>query len=496
MIRQKFKIHDRNRFEVKVAYKPIEGSPKTIYDLECFFFLPGTLGINKDTYTRAHFFRDMQVYIRLKTPAYSLDSIAKEDSEVFTHLINSIEKLLKNNSLETRENYENQIKIFSCIFKSSLRDHVELIYSRNTQIDQKILLDKFIKSITAIAKRFRKLRQKISNASFPEKQFSIYLFADEFISQQIEQFTFKTHKILASRTYTQNSSLDLALELINSELEYRKKNNYPSIAQSDNPNEEFLFRSSVLKKFMGSILFLHIERQKDTQLVEHLLFALAAGISMIVATAIAFYSQIRLGNLTFPFFIALVVSYMFKDRVKELFKAFFQKQIRKLMFDQKHKIMYSPSQVIGECKENFNFCELDEIPEEITKIRNCDHITEIENGWVGQQVIRYTRRMEIFSGALQDTLLHCNLQSVNDILRFNISKFLANMDDPRKSIYCLVDGKPKRISSERVYHVNLVMRFTLPDKKQFYKRFRIVLNRSGIKRFEKIELAPNLAISS
>ncbi len=237
---------------------------------------------------------------------------------------------------------------------------------------------------------------------------------------------------------------------------------------------------------MGSILFLRVQRQSEVKFLEHIFYAIAAGISMVIATGAAFYSQMRLGNLTFPFFVALVVSYMFKDRIKAIFQQYFSMQIRKFFYDQKERIYYHPAETIGVCKESFDFCDEKQVPSVIKKIRNCDHMTEIENGWVGQNIIRYRRSIELYSSIIQKTFKEFPIETINDILRFNVSKFLTKMDDPKRVLNVLNNDEIEFVPAERAYHLNLVMKFSIRNKKTFYKRFRIILNREGINRLEEI----------
>lgn len=488
MIKETIKIHDKFQFEIKIGYDLNRDEKKTIFDIDSYFFFPNNLGVNRETYSRTDFFNDMQVYIRFKTPAFLLEDLAKKENEIYTYLRSSIERMVSNRSPQNCGEYENQLKMFCCIFKATLRDHVDCIYVRKSAQDEGILVSKFMNGVKSVLEIFRNFRQMIAIPNLDDKLFSFFLFADEYASILVEQFSFKIIHILANRGQEKEDLVNTLKGLIKAETSYRTENKYPSIVNNTASNEVFLYRSSVLKKFMGSILFLSVKRQSEVKIVEHVLYAIAAGISMVIATAAAFYSQMKLGNLTFPFFIALVVSYMFKDRIKAVFQQIFSEQIRKYFYDQKEKIYYNPSQTLGVCKESFDFCDGRAVPGNIVKIRNCDHMTEIENGWMGQSIIHYKRNVELYSPKIKETFQNYHVNSVNDILRFNVSKFLAKMDDPTKALYCLADDKITRITAERAYHINLIMKFSIKTRKTFYKRFRIVLNREGINRLEEVPI--------
>lgn len=488
MIKETIKIHDKFQFEVKMSYELNPEDHQTTYDVDTYFFIPNSLGISQEKYSRADFFNDMQIYIRFKTPVYLLEDLEKEEGEVFASLRKAMTSMVAERSERNRRDYENRLKMLCCIFKATLRDHVDYLYTRKNAQDERILFDKFIRGMREIPKLFRKLRGVVAVPGMEDKLFSIYLFADEYISLLIEQYAFKAIDILDHRNNGHADWIAALKGMVRAENAYRRDNGYPSLVLDDADNEIFLYRSSVLKKYMGSILFLSVQRQAEVKLIEHALYAIAAGISMIVATAVAFYCQLRLGNLTLPFFVALVVSYMFKDRIKAVFQQIFSRWIHEHFYDQKERIYYDPKRTIGVCKESVDFCDARRVPDEIRRIRNCDHMTEIENGWVGQTVIRYRRSIELYSPAIRETFQNFPVRTVNDILRFNVSKFLLKMDDPQRSLNYLKDDEVRSLVAERAYHVNLIMRFSTKSRKAFYKRFRIVLNREGISRLEEISV--------
>jgi len=115
------------------------------------------------------------------------------------------------------------------------------------------------------------------------------------------------------------------INIINNEISFEKENNLPFISRDDNMNEKVIFRYSVFKKFFYSILFLKQDIEEDSRKIRQFYYAIAAGISMMFATTVVFITQQKFGNFTTPFFVALVLSYMFKDRIKDVVKGYFEK---------------------------------------------------------------------------------------------------------------------------------------------------------------------------
>ncbi len=119
------------------------------------------------------------------------------------------------------------------------------------------------------------------------------------------------------------------------------------------------------------------------------------------------------------------------------------------------------------------------------QIRNRDHITEIENGWMGEKIAVYMENVNLFSKKLIDIYKDYTMEGINNIMRFDVSKFLHKMDNPKKSLYVLDEQGHREVHGKRVYHLNLVIKYSSKHDTT-YKRFRIVLNRDGIRRIEEI----------
>lgn len=487
MIDDNIKIHDRFQFEIKLGYGLDSNKKRNEYSIDSYFFLPNNLGVNEDTYSKNDFYSDLQIYLRFKTPQYYLGQIAEKGNPLFKNLEYSMINLVKKRSTSSIQSYKDNIKLFCCILKAAFRDHINYLFTRTVIQDDEILVDNMIIFSEKISLEFRNLRRLLTVPDMDDRLFSIYLFADEYLSLLKEQYCFKIITILNKhRNYDTSPLIKRIRDCIAWEISYRKENAYPSIVKADTDNEDFIYRSSVLKKYMSNILFLDIQRRSGNKYLEHFFFSISAGLAMVVATAIAFYSKVSFGDISLPFFIILVVSYMLKDRIKEISRQFFSSLMSRFICDQKVNIFYVPGQNLGVCKESMDFMELQNLPKEILKLRNFDHLTEIENGWVGQDVIRYKRHIQLFEKKIKNSLLNYDVDSVNDIIRFDISKFINKMDNPDKKLFYLNNNSIEIIPADRTYHLNLVIKYTINKKEYLYKRFRIIMNRNGIKRLEEV----------
>ena len=478
-------IHDRYQIEFKLGYSLPFETPKTSYDLDLYVFTPRSLGINPETYTKQQFYIDMQSYLRIKTPSVSLSQFENGKDSPIVRLRSVIETTANIHSQKPPKEYENQIKLFCCIFKSAIRDFVSYIKETAHEDDRERLLVQFVESVRLVSTRYRALQPLIQTPGVVQRTFELFLFGDEYLSLLIEEHTFNLIEVLSASVASLSAdSKSRLLALVDDEVQYRRRRGYASLPKEQDANETLIFRKSVLKKYMASILFLNTAVHKEGFFLEQTLFGLAAAVSMFFATSVAFISQSVYGTLSLPVFLALVISYIFKDRIKDLLRFYLSRKMTRALFDHKTRIHDDARNVVGYCKESFEFIGDRKLPKEVRDLRNRSHITEIENGWVGEQTLLYRKRMRLYPAFVRRIFSNIEISGVNDIIRFNIQEFLRKMDDPKKDLFVMDEVGFHRINGSRVYHLNIIIK-TVHDRLCSYVRYRVVLNRKGIKRIEK-----------
>jgi hypothetical protein len=243
---------------------------------------------------------------------------------------------------------------------------------------------------------------------------------------------------------------------------------------------------------VSGVLHLSIDAQPEGRGMEQLLMALAAGISMVFATVVAFYFQSVYGSFTFPAFVALIVGYMFKDRIKEFGQTLFAGKLRANLFDRRISIRTLDGKYeLATLREKITFLTENEIAQEVRSARQKDPFADLDNDRQGETVICHTKDIVLNSDLFQKAFVGLPRTSgLNDIIRYDIHPYLRKMDDPVEEQLLLHDGELKVVHSHKVYHINFVSEYTSisPGNKRIYRRMRLVLNRLGIKRIEYIPL--------
>ena len=480
------RIRDRFQFDLELGYPFPRDVPRVEYELEAYLFLPSTLGINRDNYSKANFYDDLDAHIRLRTPSVSLDAIISSAGGPLSRLNNSVLRLCERTNPTTIERFVVQVKLFCCVVRKSLRKFVNATNSATAMAERAKLCERYAMSVSTIRSAYRELEPRLKNASTVPKVIETFRFGDEFLSLLFEECAFR---ILEGST-TDGDVRDPEVEkrlfpIIREEISYRRNRGFRSIADEHSKNEIFLYRRSVLKRHMGSVLQLETQTNPGGKFVQETVFGVAAGVSMLFATAILFVYQTIYGALSMPVFLALIVSYIFKDRIKEFLRIYFSRKLSGALSDHKTRLYGTQDEFLGVCEESFDFVGEAKIPREALNVRNRDPLSAIEDARIGETVLRYKRRIRIHPRRIGRLYGDLQFEELDDVLRFNVTDILKRAGRPEKPVYVVTRDGYRKIIGERVHHMNLVFRRSGASESR-YERYRIVLNQRGIKRIEAV----------
>ena len=123
------------------------------------------------------------------------------------------------------------------------------------------------------------------------------------------------------------------------------------------------------------------------------------------------------------------------------------------------------------------------------QLRNISQLTDIEEEGKPQKVFKYSKYITLYPQKI--TSLHSRVLDASDILRYDISSFLSKIENPYTKVkwYNYQTNKIERIKTARVYHVNIIIKFTTIDdnNNESYRinRVRLILDKNGLKRIEE-----------
>lgn len=503
------KFHDRRRFEIKLDID-LDASPESAYSVETYFFVPKALNIGPHSYSKENFYNDIQRYIRFKTPKVSLAKLC--DPSLETSPIKRINDKLSlilagSKDRELLKTVYNEFKLLGCIIRGEVRDHARALIEgfetygakKTGQLKRLFVpegLGNFLAEIKQLITAVSALKSAVADPAVPTVIKETCAFFDEYFSLIMEEYLTPVLEALRKNAAGRRGLEELEGELaavIVAQGRYRAAMNYPSVLDNGNGNEVIIYRRGVLKKFISSALYLKTEISEWEALTQ-VLFGMAAGLAMLFAVMVTFYFGNRYTINSLPFLFAVVVSYMFKDRIKDWLKVLFSKNLTRWTSDRKISILDpSSGERIGLLKEAFTFIPQRHVPADISRLRRLDNITSIDEDGKPERVFKYKKEIRLYPERIRK--YHDRRKDLNDIMRFSIENFVKQADDPSVD-YPVVDpasGEIKIVVCPRVYHVNLVLKYVyaLKDGREsvHYDRIRIVLNKAGIGRIEEVPVA-------
>ena len=470
----KLSRHDQYQLEAKIIYPIVPGQKTCDYSVDMFFFLPRNLAVNATTFGSREFYNDFSEYIRFKTPSMRLADLTKPGNSVMRKLSRSAAKLPASG-----EEFERCLKMFCSIVRSALRDDGEKI--KVALPDERYnLLTGYLNSIRKLLQLFRAYR----NAA---EDMETYLLVDEYLSIMTENYLCDLWKFFSAHDFAgcDEEIRKQIIQITKSETDYRRSCGYSSIADAQSDNAEFLYRESVLKKAMASILFLNVDTRKDGVLIENLFMGLAAAVAMIFVTAIAFVWQgLYLEQFSLSFFVVWVIAYMFKDRIKYVLQNYCMSKRSRYSYDYRQKVFDGHGNKVGTFHEGFRYCDAKDIDDNITAVRNPTMLSHLENGSLAENVLVYRKKIEISGDACKDIFQEFQVDGVVNIYRLNIRHWLNKMDNPHRIIHCSDGETLHQLKARRDYHVNIVVKVSKKGHQDKFVRYRLILCRSGIRKID------------
>lgn len=324
------RVHNTKTLEIKLEYIPADQPDTSDYVIDLYLSMPANMSINENTYEKRYFYYDLFRSIRLKSPDF---------------MLNKYYNRLKNFD----ESCSGEIHEKSCVYtfkkfitgyRSMLRNSAGALGKTSIEADIEYLLENVHKNRSV----FRRLHRE-----FGDKH-PMFSMADEFTSI--------VTNIYLVRLYEKIRHHNKILNTIKSELKYRRKHFPMSVPGDEDQNSRLISRYDYLKGYFYNVLSLRAKRKAGDKAVKNFLYASAAGLSMIIATVIAFWAQQRYGNFTLAFFVALVVGYMFKDRIKDGVRSLLEKLASPIIYDYVTLIYESSGEyAMGKTWERAGFVE-------------------------------------------------------------------------------------------------------------------------------------------
>ena len=527
-IKSKVKIHDRTQLETIFTYSFDAGSTKAdpCYSVDAYMFFPQQLGINPITYDRSKFYADMRALIRFREPKLSYVDLMGEvrDDDVFgspVRLIESSIKALSNPGGPYSSAFAiDEVRLFGCSYVSYYwrrikRKHLLLKRAKTPEdieeavLEAKRTLDKGRRLLKVCRELLGKALEvdsdkakQLQNELTLVNEYCTYCYRDGLLKALVG---LERHKN-KPECQTMISKVNAQLRL---ERWYARKAGFFWVSDKSSKLllEEYMYRRGSLKRRIWSVLYLNLRPDAFFKLQQQFGYMVAAGMAAgwaLFATLLIWnYSSFRGFNVfealsaTSISLITLsfVLSYVLKDRIKELGRSKFERGIFKKRPDIASNIYFSDTydhQVkLGILSETVSFLKRDQLPNDVQALRLAHTGFDVDLNEQSTEVLKYSKQTVLHRSAMKK--LHYPVQSLDDIIRLNIESFLSRLDAPlHLGLVADHDHGGLEVMMPKVYYVDLILKYRLDqiNKKEravSHEYFRLVLDKRGLSRIEQIK---------
>ncbi len=482
------RAHGTHQIEIKTRY-PISAKRNLKYDLDLYFFSPGQLQVDERRYGVKNFFEDLKANTRYTTPGIPLRRLIDQSFELSPlNRINRILDGIGTGGTFKPEKLLYEIRTLVNIYKAELRDTRHVIQREvSAAYDPEVLLARIMEHIALIDAFISRLRATMSRFIDPHipQQLRIAMeWADESMSIATEVERLKLFQAVEPRNDLKTAS-DRLRPSLDKEAAYRRKAGYRSVVDPSDQrkNEDLLYRESILKKWSQSAMYMSSEQSRSVSRVGHVIAGVAAAVAMSFAVVATFLAGRLFASFSVPWALVIVLSYIFKDRIKEVLRSILIRLVPRLFADDAG-VLTDPAadRKVGRTRSSVMFCKPRDVSSKILALRNLSQ-NPFRYILPEEDVIHYRRRIRINGKILQ--MNHQRLESITEILRLKLDSWMEEMDNPENYLTYFDDDRIKKVVAARVYHANIIIALTDGIDVNYY-RFRLILTRNGLMRVETV----------
>lgn len=482
--------HGTHQLELVLNYDVSSQFCRDRYDLDVYFFFPYHLAVDEEHYPSRQFFQHIKSYVRLSPSAISFINLVNPDCDCspFTRIC----KALAENHLARTIPVDNILYELRMLVNmhhkefQGLRHLIQLLVKDDAPVrDIEPRIEQILRDHDAFIQSFRQLPFLMTDTRVPNTLREALSWAEEAISLKTGREYHKLRLLCQNRV----GFAELEREIIErcvQEQTFRSDRKFSTVVEMEKPvtGEFFLYREGVLKKWAQSSTYMSVARSKTTAQISHILAGLAAAIAMLFAVSAMFLAERLFVSYSLPWAILIIVSYMFKDRIKEIVRGILLRWQPKLVADDICKLVDPRTcSEVGRSSSRARYLSYVKLPEHILRSRQAS-INPFQHMLPAESVLHFHNELKLYNSNLLSS--HSRLEGISALFRVRIDPWLHQMDDPHNRIYCVNKGVVSAMAANRVYHVNVVVRMSRKINRATVQQYhaRVIINRNGILRIE------------
>jgi hypothetical protein len=217
--------------------------------------------------------------------------------------------------------------------------------------------------------------------------------------------------------------------------------------------------------------------------VAQVLAGVAAGSAMGFAVLAHFFASRWVPPQSAPWFLFLVVVYIFKDRLKESIRGGLLRFLPMLVADREEDLIDPATERdVGRGRMRLRLQSAGEQPEAIRQARY-GKADALHRRLAEETTLHLHKTVTIRADRLADR--HPRLRSLTEILRLHLGVWMERMDRPVSRLTGFAQGGARVVEAARTYHLHLLVRLYDPEcSASILVHRRVVLTAEGILRIE------------
>lgn len=467
--------HGKSHLELKTTYPLEKQWSQQRFSLHIYLFFPPRLNLNREFYSVKQVLRDVFSATRLSSPRLDLEELCNRDN-----LASPLTRLyfLTDTQRNTDRNITNHIIYELKMFVNSCRRNMIAFQKKTVRSLQSNRISNqelttFLDTCEQVVQIFQSLEERY--LQFSSDLQKAYSWADEALSLTLSDVFLQLliadqKKLFLPKLYERISFL----------VETQQKRRVEKGYKSGRSSKTHLHQA-LLKKWTQSVLYLELHKKKYSQNLFHILASIAAGLAMLLSVSIAFFAQRFFNLYSTPWIVVIILSYIFKDRIKEIVRESLLRLFPKLFSDRKSKLCDPISKRnIGTSQITISYPTEHKIPKEVLDLRNKD-VDFLIKQLPKNDVLLINQQLFLKSAKILGSF--SRVQSLTEVLRIRVRSWLNDMDEPEMTQFSIHKKEILQNKLIRGYDVRMIL--YLPEQKHC-SYYQLLCTKKGLYSIEKL----------
>lgn len=502
-VARRVEVFDRNFVRLRRDLGVPRTGPKVESLLELYLYFPGALDVNRFTLARDDFYRQLHAYLSLEIPGLTVDTLLDPAAPAspLCRLGALLERLEADSgrAAALTPTLVEEAKVYGCLAGHYLRDQAlglkAALDAPGGEAPDDVELRAWVEALgpraRSLPQAFRALQARLRAApALPGPVRAALAHVDEYLSHQVGKcLTRVVHGLERSRPALAADLRGDLLTTMREERAYRQRAGFHFGSSVGADDGSFLRHIELLEDAVESAMVLTQRREAGSEKFSDWIGGFAAAVAMAFAFVVANMAAVGThGGMDPLVFAVAIVTYIFKDRIKDVIK-------RRLTSDRRgwfpdldtHLLDRETGAVLGRSFETVRWLGLSEVPPVIEAVRSHRSLTTRQlREATGETVLRYTKRMQLDPYPIY--LAHDRQGVVVEKLSLDLERFVQAARPARVELLALTpegDGV-RALAGHRTYLINLIARYGVAGGGEVFEKVRIYADEDGPVRVETV----------